>query len=153
MKRGRKSMAELVIGPVTVTRLEPPYSLTNSEIEVWRMITNAMPADFFSPSHIPLMTQLCRHCVTADRIKLLIEQACRKKTIDPEYLQKWLAAQNSETSAIVRLMRSLRLSPQSVYRAESPKLRPNVITQRPSPWDRKYDHRDDGDDDDEKETS
>lgn len=140
--RGRKSIAALLAGPVVINRPEPPYTLTDAEADVWRMITNAMPADHFSPSHFPLLVQLCRHVVSSDRVKLLIEQFCKKKQIDCSRLQTLLSMQTSETSAIVRLMRSLRLSPQAIYRAESPKLRP--ITQgelapwHRNPWDREY---------------
>ena len=122
--RGRKSTASLLTGPIQVNRPEPPYSLTDAESDVWRMIVNAMPADHFAPSHFPLLVQLCRHVISSDRVKLLIEQTCGRKQLDCDRLQVQLAMQNSESSAIVRLMRSLRLTPQSVYRAESPKLRP-----------------------------
>jgi hypothetical protein len=140
-------MAELVVGRVVINRPEPPYTLTNAEADVWRMVTNAMPADHFSPSHFPLLVQLCRHVVSSDRVKLLIEQFCEKKQIDCAGLQTLLSMQTSESSSIVRLMRSLRLSPQAIYRAESPKLRPIAqggLAHR-NPWDREYDS------DDEKE--
>jgi len=136
-------MAELVVGPVVINRPEPPYQLTDVEADVWRMIVGAMPADHFAPSHFPLMIQLCRHVVTSDRVKLLIEQLCKKKQLDCDRLQALLAMQTSESSSIVRLMRSLRLSPQSVIRAESAKLRPMSAALAPwhhcNPWDEKYD--------------
>ena len=130
--RGRKSAAELAVGPVRIDRAEPPYTLTDAEVAVWRMIVNAMPADHFAPSHFPLLVQLCRHVATSDRVKLLIEQLCRKKQIDCDELQRLLAMQNAESLAIVRLMRSLRLSPQSIYRAARPGNRPSSTAL--TPW-------------------
>jgi hypothetical protein len=141
--RGRKSMTELAIGPVVINRPEPPYNLTDAEADVWRQIVNAMPADHFAPSHFPLLVQLCRHVVSSDRVKLLIEQLCGRKQIDCDRLQSLLAMQTSESSSIVRLMRSLRLTPQSISRAESAKLRPlatgALAPWHSNPWDRKYD--------------
>jgi hypothetical protein len=125
-------MAELVVGRVVINGPEPPYALTDAESDVWRMIVNAMPADHFSPSHFPLLVQLCRHVVASNRVKLLIEQFCKKKQIDCVGLQTLLAMQTSESSAIVRLMRSLRLSPQAIYRADAPKLRPVSTALAPS---------------------
>ena len=140
MKRpGRKSAASLsvkaLMGPTTIVRPEPPYSLTNQEVDVWRMIVNAVPADMFAPSTHPLLTQLCRHVVMADRVKMLIEQMCKKKTIVVDELHKLVAMQNAESAAIVRLMRSLRLSPSSIYRGESRKIYPIIGNQTPLPWD------------------
>lgn len=140
--RGRKSMAALMAGPAVIDRPEPPYILTDAEADYWRMITASVSADFFSPSHFPLLTQLCRHCVASDRVKLLVEQHCGRKQIDCGALQQLLAMQVSETNSIVRLMRSLRLSPQSIYRAEASKVRPitqGLVPWHPNPWDRKYD--------------
>jgi len=37
-----------------------------------------------------------------------------------------------ESDMILRLMRSMRLTHQAVYRADSPKLRP--VSTRPPPW-------------------
>lgn len=131
-------MAELAIGPIKIDRLEPPYSLTDQEVSVWRMVTGAVSADHFAASHIPLLTQLCRHCVSSDRISMLIEQLCKQRKLATAELQSLLATQSAESSAIVRIMRSLRLTPQSLYRAETAKLRPLLTSPRP-PWHRSPD--------------
>ena len=129
--RGRKSVSGLMVGPVRIDRPEPPYNLTDDEVAVWRMTVNAMSADHFSASHFPLLVQLCRHVVTSDRVKLLIEQSCTKKELDLAAFQQLLAMQNAESSEIVRLMRSLRLSLQSVYRSDSARNRPSPAI---APW-------------------
>jgi hypothetical protein len=151
--RGRKSMAELVVGPVVIDRPEPPYVLTDAEADVWRQIVTSMPADFFAPSHFPLMVQLCRHTIASNRVKMLVEQHCARKQIDCDRLQMLLSMQNNESSSIVRLMRSLRLTPHSVYRAESPRLRPTqghlAPWHRAPPWARKNDIVDEKDEKDD----
>ena len=95
-------MAELVVGRAVINRPEPPYTLTDAEADVWRMIVNAMPADHFAASHFPLLIQLCRHVVSSDRVKLLIEQFCKRKQIDYTGMQTLLAMQTSESNSIVR---------------------------------------------------
>ena len=136
--RGRKSAAALLVGPIKIDRLEPPYTLTDAEVVIWRMITAAMPSDHFAPSHIPLLTQLCRHVVASDRVSMLIEAICKARKLSTTELQSLLATQSAESSAIVRIMRSLRLTPQSLYRAETAKLRPLLTSPRP-PWHRSPD--------------
>ena len=61
--RGRKSIASLMVdaGPDrSITRPDAPYSLRDpAEVAVWRATVNAMPADYFSPTHFPLLIQYC----------------------------------------------------------------------------------------------
>ena len=75
-----------------------------------RTIVAAMPPGYFAPSHFPLLAQLCRHCVASDRIAALIEVVAAKKRIDISELTSLHTAQSSESAAIVRLSRQLRLT-------------------------------------------
>src|SRR4051812_40805502 len=79
-KRGRKSAESLAIieapAPIaTVTRQQPPHDLSDEECEVWVSVVNDVPADWFSPSTVPLLAQYCRHVVHSGRIAGLIERA------------------------------------------------------------------------------
>jgi hypothetical protein len=149
-QRGRKSLASLMVGPKgpVIDRPPAPYCLTDAEVEVWNQIVNSMAADYFAPSHHPLLCQLCRHTVASNRVGQLIEACCKRRRISTLELQTLHSMQQSESAAIVRLARSLRLTPQSVYRAESSKIKPLTPTQSqfPSPWDAKYDLKDSDDD-------
>jgi len=136
-RRGPKSMTELMIDESTtmVQRPDAPYNLSDAATEVWRRIVSSMPAEHFAPSHYPMLAQLCRHEVEANCIAQLIEQ-CRskKKSFSVIEYTLLLRAQKGESAEITRLMRSMRLTHQSLYRAESAKTRP-VIGLQKAPWD------------------
>jgi hypothetical protein len=111
-----------------------------------RTIVAAMPPGYFAPSHFPLLAQLCRHCVASDRIAALIEVVAAKKRIDISELTSLHTAQSSESAAIVRLSRQLRLTHQAVYRANNTgRLTPTIEHDAPwrrEPWQRKEDRAD-----------
>lgn len=134
MKRGRKSVAELLIGSPVVGYPDAPYNLTDAEAEEWRAIVASMQPGYFARSHYPLLTQLCRHVVISNRVAMLIEQCCKKRTFDRAELASLLAMQNAETQALIRLCRQLRLSHQAIMRLESRKTRPAPAIE--VPWHR-----------------
>ncbi|MHC2530579.1 hypothetical protein [Bradyrhizobium diazoefficiens] len=138
MKRGRvSSAARDVIGLLaeTTERPDAPYTLTDTEANEWRAIVAAMPAQYFARTQYPLLTQLCRHVVASNRVAMLIESVCKQKAIDRAELVSLQAAQAAETSAIIRLSRSMRLTHQSVYRASATgKLTPQPVIE--APWHR-----------------
>jgi hypothetical protein len=145
--RGRKSMTDLMIDGSTtiVQRPDAPYDLTDAEADEWRAIVNSMPAEHFARVHYPMLVQLCRHKAASNRVAQLVEQCCAKrkgKTFNLNEFDTLSAMQARETSAIIRLQRSMRLTQQSLYRAESVKPRPLIGTKK-APWD------DDTDDSDE----
>ncbi len=61
--RGRKSAAELATitstGIAVTRRPEPPAHLGDDAAEIWRSITNSLPADWFSAGTLPLLEALC----------------------------------------------------------------------------------------------
>jgi hypothetical protein len=135
--RGRKSIAELMIGTNGAERRpDAPYSLGDAQSEVWRTIVAAMPSGYFAPSHFPVLAQLCRHCVASDRIAALVEVVAAKKQINISELTSLHSAQSSESLAIIRLCRQLRLTHQAIYRANNTgRLTPTL--EHDAPWQRK----------------
>jgi chaperone required for assembly of F1-ATPase len=134
--RGRTSMAALMVpnNPTEIVhRPDAPDDLTDEQAEEWRAIVNTMPADHFMRGNYALLTQYCRHVIAARRIAQLIEQVAKKKDLDRRELASLLAQQSQESRAIARLLRSMRLSQQSVMRSEITK-HPLGPTKRP--WDR-----------------
>jgi len=115
-----------------VHRPDPPRDLNAAEATEWREMVASMPPAYFAGAHYPRLAQFCRHTVEARHISQLIA-ACRKpkKTDINEYV-KLLTMELKESDMILRLMRSMRLTHQAVYRADSPKLRP--VSTRPPPW-------------------
>jgi predicted chitinase len=80
-----------------------------------------------------LLTQYCRHVIAARRIAQLIEQVAKQKDLDRRELASLLAQQSQESLAIGRLLRSMRLSQQSIMRAETTR---HPMGQTRRPWDR-----------------
>src|SRR5262245_41580642 len=131
--RGRKSIASLLTVEAD-GRPDAPYNISDLAAQEWRAIVNTMPVGFFARSHYPLLAQLCRHVVASNRLEMLIEQLCRKKTFDAAQLASFHAQQAIESASIVRLSRQLRLGPQQLYRGESAKIRP--APSQKVPWHR-----------------
>jgi len=123
-----------------LTRPDAPYSLRDpAEVAVWHATVNAMAADYFQPTHFPLLIQYCRHTVAADRVAQLIEAYTKRRKIDCPAFASLLTMQSVESANIIRLSRQLRLSPQAIYRADSAKLRPVSTALAPwhrDPWER-----------------
>jgi|SRR5882724_10361184 len=137
-RRGPKSMADLLItdSPAgIVNRPDAPYDLTDEEADVWRSVVSSMPADHFAPSHYPILAQYCRHVIASRRIAQLVERCCKAKKFDREELKELLKMQATESLAIMRLARSMRLTHQAIYKANATgALRP-VRALAKAPWD------------------
>jgi hypothetical protein len=119
-------MAEMLVkdSVVETPRPDAPYHLSDDEAEEWRAIVASMPPDHFARCHYSMLEQLCRHNVAARMIGALIVALRKQKKISNEQLTHLLSLQDRETKTIVYLMQSMRLTQQSVYRADSSKLRP-----------------------------
>jgi hypothetical protein len=115
-----------------IQRPDAPYDLTDEQAEEWRAVVNAMPPDHFMRGNYALLSQLCRHVVSARRVAQLIEQAAKKKTLDRKEFAALLQLQTTESASITRLLRSMRLTQQSVMRPESVK-HPKGPAKKP--WD------------------
>ncbi|MBA4035479.1 MAG: hypothetical protein C0480_12880 [Bradyrhizobium sp.] len=115
-------------------RPEAPDDLTVEQSEEWHAIVNTMPAGHFMRGNYPLLAQLCRHIVSARRVAHLVEQAANEKVLDLKGLSALLQLQAAESASITRLSRSMRLTQQSIMRAETTKHHPKEETKRP--WDR-----------------
>lgn len=132
--RGRTSMNELMIpeNPTEIVqRPDAPYDLTDVEADEWRAIVAAMPADHFMRGNYALLSQHCRHVVSARRIAQLIEQTASEKPFNRREYMILLQMQATESAAIMRLSRSMRLTQQAVKR---PDVKQNGKRSR-APWD------------------
>ena len=134
--RGRPSLESLTVphNPTEIVqRPDAPYDLTIEQTEEWCAIVQTMPPDHFMRGNYPLLAQLCRHIVSSRRIAQLIEQVATEEVLDLKDLSALLQLQAAESAAIMRLSRSMRLTQQSIMRAETTK-HPKGPTKRP--WDR-----------------
>jgi hypothetical protein len=121
MQRGRKSGAALAVVPAGNHRLAPVVGLTEGEKTVWLRTVNSRPADWFGSEHVPLLVNYARHCCRAD----LIDQ--QMQAFQPEWLEQDSGFKRferlsklfrDETNAINVLARAMRLTHQSLYRAD-----------------------------------
>ena len=129
-KPGRKSSAEMsVVSITTIPRVKAPAGLPDGQATRINALIASKPADWFQPADMPLLVELARHMERADRIDAEL------RALAPEDLDglKWLQPlANAESTRIQSLMRSLRLTPQSRYRADSAANRPAA---GPRPWE------------------
>lgn len=117
MKRGRPSAASMELATVSpieiVARQVAPHDLNDEECEVWSAVVNSEPADWFTPSTVPLLRQYCRHVIQARRVAELIEKA----TCDPDLAfkdyAKLLETQRMESAIIATLAVKMRIAQQS----------------------------------------
>ena len=122
--RGRKSMAELMVPAAlaeVIRRPEAPDDLTVEQSEEWQAIVNTMPADHFMRGNYPLLAQLCRHIISARRLAQLIDRTAAQTDLDRKEFGALLQLQAAESTMITRLLRAMRLTQQSVMRAETTK--------------------------------
>jgi hypothetical protein len=133
--RGRPSLESLMVphNPTEIVqRPDAPYDLTGEESEEWRAIVQTMPADHFMRGNYPLLAQLCRHIVSARRVAQLVDQTAKQTDLDRKEFGALLQLQATETTVITRLLRAMRLTQQSVMRAETTK-HPKGLGK--APWD------------------
>ncbi len=128
-------MAELMVPAAlaeVMLRPHAPDDLTVEQSEEWHAIVNTMPADHFMRSNYPLLAQLCRHIVAARRVAHLVERVANEKVLDLKDLSALLQLQAAESASITRLSRSMRLTQQSIMRAETTR---HPTAQLARPWD------------------
>jgi len=121
--RGRKSAASLAVAsPSSLShRLAPPATLTPAQKSVWVSVVNAMPAEWFGEEHSPMLAQYCRHKVMADLIAQQQEAFDPAWLVDDEGLKRFdklAACMERETRTMNALLRSMRLTQQSLIRAD-----------------------------------
>lgn len=138
-RRGPRSISELMIADSPagiVNRPDAPYDLTDEESDVWRTVVSSMPAEHFAPSHYPILAQYCRHVIASRRIAQLVERCSKNKKFDRVEFKELLKMQATESLAIMRLARSMRLTHQAIYKANATgTLRP-VQSIAKAPWDK-----------------
>ncbi len=140
-QRGRPSAAKLavVIPGEFGKRAEPPEFLTERQAEIWRETTASEPIDFFaSAAQRGLLADYCRHRQAAEDVSAIID------TFKPEWLkngegvkryQILLRIRETETTAAMRMARSLRLTNQSRYVPHSAARAGLNAARGPKPWE------------------
>ena len=122
--RGKTSVASLAVANAcgVDSRLSPPLNLTPAQKAEWVCVVNSRPADWFGPENASMLIQYCRHKVQADLIAQQLESFNPGWLADDDGLKRFdkLGAMlERETRCINALLRSMRLTQQSLYNAKS----------------------------------
>jgi len=132
----RRSAASLAIAKhngQTQYRLPAPPTLSPAEKAVWVTLVKSRPAQWFGAEHIGVVTQYCRHKIQADIIADQLNAFNPQWLADEDGLKRYdkLAGMlERETRAIAALMRSMRLTQQSLMRADT-----SISRNGTRPWD------------------
>jgi hypothetical protein len=137
-KRGPKSPNDLM-AVTHETRIGPPATLSDAERFVWLELTNAVPANFFTEIHRPMLEMYCRHVAFH---KVLSEQALAFELAwlaDPDGLKRYnlmLQMVERESRAASALATRLRITKQATeHRETAGRAQVNHVSGT-KPWDR-----------------
>ena len=111
------AVAQVFVIRPTANRLPVPQDMAPEPAEVWRTTTAALPPDWFTPEHGPLLALYCRHIARAGQIERVISG------LDPladlaafDRLVKLAALESAKAAMHARAM---RLTHQSRLKAET----------------------------------
>ena len=141
-ERGRKSAASLSVATVGGTvialkkRAEPWPGLSDREVELWKSITMAQPADWFAPGDTPVLAAYVRAISLHERVSAQAEGAAFTvfgaqggEVVNPIFKVQDMAARQ-----IAGLAVKLRLS-QSAKWTEQKAATKNGSSQAKKPWE------------------
>ncbi len=138
-KRGRPSAADLTTPRAPVERQDRPdacYSLADEAAEVWQATVEALPADWIGAEALPVLAAYCRTTVAMRRLGQLIHQAeYRPGDLDLGEYSTLLKLHAQQAQALKTLATSLRLTPQSRYKAEAAARRMGNHNTGKRPWE------------------
>ncbi len=141
-KPGRKSAAQLATMSVATQKTARPdadYSLADEQAEVWHATLAALPADWVGPEAHPVLAAYCRTTVQLRRLGQLItametSDSTGAELVTAEYIAL-IKAHGATAQTLKTLATSLRLTPQSRYRAESAARNIDAKRPGPRPWE------------------
>jgi hypothetical protein len=119
VSRGRKSAASksvaTIMRPEAIPRPDSPYDLDDEESAEWWAVVDRMPADWFGRETHALLSQYCRHVVSARRIAQLIKAALKAEAFDVDAYDQLLKLQEREGRALSSLATRMRITQQATY--------------------------------------
>ncbi len=142
-QRGRKSAASLevaaLVAPVqSGSRLLAPAILSDAEQSVWAQLVNDQPADAFTPTHVPLLTQYCRHVIQAQLLADEIAAFDRAWLADEDGLKRYKMLtdmQERESRAMSSLATRLRITRQAVVDPKTAGRASRNVGRKAKPWE------------------
>lgn len=135
--RGRKSTDALSVVAFARPEIEPPDDLSEREATIFREIVRSKPPDYFGGPHVALVANLARAYDTADRVWALLNSETIEALVEREgtiALGRLLAMHDRACRLALSLATKLRLTHQSVYRAETAARIPVAPPTLRKPW-------------------
>lgn len=111
--------------------------MAEGELSYWLATVNSRPADWFGSEHIPLLVNYCRHACRADILAQSLASFDPAWLMEDEGLKRYERLSKlarDESSAVNTLARAMRITHQSLYRADKAA---TVVggTARNRPWE------------------
>ena len=103
-------------GVEAIRRHAPPESLSDLETEIWVMVVDALPAEWFGRDQLPLLLAYCKHSARAQILDREIDAFNPQWLKDDDGLKRYdklLAMRDRESKQITSLARSMRITHQS----------------------------------------
>jgi len=123
--RGRVWAASREVAQVgkveTIARPDAPYDLTDEQTEEWWAVVNRLPADWFPRETHGVLSQYCRHVVTARRVAQLVAACEGEDELDLARYDQLLKMQEREGRALSSLATRLRITQQATVSAKAKK--------------------------------
>jgi hypothetical protein len=110
-----------------IQRPDAPYDLTDEQAQEWWAVVARMPADWFPRETHALLSQYCRHVVSARRVAQLIAAEEAKDELDIEAYDRLGKMAERESRVLASLATKMRISQQSTY-DQSKSKKPKALT-------------------------
>lgn len=131
---GRKSAASLAtVAVLSDDRIDAPRHLTPEQATEWRAIVDSLPADYFRPGDVPLLTAFC--AASALHKQAMLDISTRGMMYENE---RGNLCQNPATNilatqaaSMAQMAIKLRLCPSARYSEKDKSLDVSVKTARP----------------------
>tara|TARA_R110002096_G_scaffold436056_1_gene666537 strand:+ start:96595 stop:97017 length:423 start_codon:yes stop_codon:yes gene_type:complete len=136
-KRGKKSAAELNVVPIERAIKPPsaPADLSNEMKAEWNAVVERMPPDWFTRETHGILTQYCRHVISARRVAQLIDQTETDNEFCVQDYNRLLKMQSLESANITSLATKMRLTQQSKYSEKAAHTAAKNANNGPKPWE------------------
>lgn len=136
-KRGRPSLGDrLSVVPVSGARMNAPAYLSDAEAAEWTEIVSSLPADYFRPSDIPLLSALCTASALHKQARAFIEEKGLITVDDHGVCRPNPASQilTAQASSMAQMAGKLRLCPSSRYDEKKANTKANQVSAGRKPW-------------------
>ena len=137
-KRGRRSVGDLLtVVPVTGQRLAAPDSLSAEQVLEWKGIVDSLPAGYFRPGDVPLLSAYC--VATSLYKRAATDMQARGMTLVDERGREVVNPVHqiltSQAGAMAQMAIKLRLCPSARYTEKQASTQAGDAAKPTRPWE------------------